>query len=353
MLNMRPIRGTEKALPKLKLQLATLLKKEPNALLKAVKAPEISTPFNVSNCPEIRLTTALVQLIYDLSIESKWPLCFDALRLNNQNRIILFDRPAQGVELTSQGLMIKCNGSWNSLDLALKNGWATELAMHKLGNTVELALWDANPLFQVEAHPEKEGNAIDLGGRSTEEWLTALTQALTIIKEAIPEWWNEFPQALHRIVPVGYHAERHNSASYAEALGLAYVSLHPNALTMAEAIVHETQHNKLNTLLQMEPVLRNGHSCWTTSPVRPDLRPLNGVLLAAHAFVPVSAMHHRLMLANAPQSQHLEFNKRRIEVLQSNQKAIDTLKEKAEPTKRGATILNGLYALDAAIRAAS
>ena len=122
---------------------------------------------------------------------------------------------------------------------------------------------------------------------------------------------------------------------------------------MAEAIIHETQHNKLNTLLQLEPVLLNGDSCWTTSPVRPDLRPLNGVLLAAHAFVPVAAMHLRLLESQSPLANGHEFEHRRKSVLASNQKAISTLKEKSRPSKRGANILNGLYALHEAISSAA
>src|SRR5207253_1395186 len=67
-----------------------------------------------------------------------------------------------------------------------------------------------------------------------------------------------------------------------------------NPLAMAEAIVHGTQHGKLNALTWLDPVLENGHTEWSPSPVRPDLRPLMGVLLAAHAFVPVAALHARL-----------------------------------------------------------
>ena len=44
---------------------------------------------------------------------------------------------------------------------------------------------------------------------------------------------------LHQVVPVGYHAETHLSASYQEALGTIYLTLHPSLMTMTEALIHE------------------------------------------------------------------------------------------------------------------
>src|SRR5690606_5269945 len=110
----------------------------------------------------------------------------------------------------------------------------------------------------------------------------------------LPELRVEIGANLQRVVPVGCDDKRHFSASYREAPGLVYLSLHPSPLTMAEAIVHETQHAKLNALGWLDPVLHNGHDTWTSSPVRPDLRPLMGVLMAVHAFIPVAALHGAL-----------------------------------------------------------
>ena len=137
----------------------------------------------------------------------------------------------------------------------------------------------------------------------------------------------------------------HLSASYAEAPGLAWLTLHPDPLTMAEAIVHETQHSRLNTLMWLDPVLHNGRREWTTSPVRPDLRPLSGVLLAAHAFVPVAAMHARLDELGHPISRSPHFKRRRAEVLQSNARGLQTVEERGQPTTTGQRIIGGLRAL--------
>ena len=134
---------------------------------------------------------------------------------------------------------------------------------------------------------------------------------------------------------------------------MAYVSLHPDPLIMAEAIVHETQHNKLNALFCLDPVLSNGRSEWTKSPVRPDLRPLNGVLLAVHAFLPVAAMYLRMEKMNHPLSLHASFSHRKQQIMESNSRAMETLNEKAIPTRVGATLLRDLGLLHKEILAAT
>ena len=111
---------------------------------------------------------------------------------------------------------------------------------------------------------------------------------------------------------------------------------------MAEAIIHETQHGKLNRLTWLDPVLRNGYTAWSESPVRPDLRPVMGVLLAVHAFVPVAALHERLALLNHPVSQTPRFKERRAEVLAGNAGGLDVVERMADPTPMGAKIVAGL-----------
>lgn len=210
---------------------------------------------------------------------------------------------------------------------------------------------DTNPLAMDEAHPDKHGNAVDLGGRHADEWISAIRDALEVVRIALPAWWEELPLSLERLVPVGYEAEKHLSASYEEAPGLAYISLHPDVLTMAEAIVHETQHGKLNVLRWLDPVLLNGLSTWTKSPVRPDMRPLMGVLMAAHAFVPIAVMHARLCEVGHPIARTHRFEERRREVLASNAEALAVVREKAEPTEPGRRLIEDLAATQAAVTA--
>jgi HEXXH motif-containing protein len=229
----------------------------------------------------------------------------------------------------------------------------TDAHLHPISPRVpaaRLATIDHNPLRFVEAHPDKHGNALDLGGHDLATWQAALDDALALIAAALPALVPELGVTLRRIVPIGFDAERHLSCSYREAPGLVYLSLHPHPLTMAEAIVHETQHAKLNLLSWLDPILANPPDERVASPARPDLRPLFGVLLAVHAFVPVAWLHHQLAALDHPIARGPEFARRRAQVLDGNAAGLRTLHEHARPTATGAKVVKALVELDLALR---
>jgi HEXXH motif-containing protein len=201
-----------------------------------------------------------------------------------------------------------------------------------------LALHDDNPLAGVEAHPHKSGSHLDLGGQPPQRWIAALEDALELVDAASPLLRDEMAELLQGFVPVGYDAQRHVSASYREAVGLVYLSLHPQRLTMAEAIVHEFQHSKMNALLARDPLLENHPDESYPSPVRPDPRPLLGVLLAVHAFVAVAAVHRRLI-----EEHHRDASEPRFEeIVAKNRDGLSTLRRHARPTPLGRRLIEDL-----------
>lgn len=212
---------------------------------------------------------------------------------------------------------------------------------------VRLALFDPNPYALHEAHPDKDGNALSLGGRSVDDWLASLRTAFTLIDEHLPAIAAEMRAMLRLVLPVGASDERHLSASYREYVGAVYLSLHRDPVTMAEALVHEFQHNKLNLLSWHYPILENGYDFLYRSPVRPDPRPLMGILLAAHAFVPVAELHRRL-LAAAPPVVDLDGVRRRLaDVVAKNEEALSVLDRHARPAPAGTLLLGRLGDLHA------
>jgi len=275
-------------------------------------------------------------------------------------RVWSFDPPVKAIRAEAETLTLT-TAEGASLDATEGDGGELISSAKRLdaffpvsdGASPVLGLADSNPLALLEEHPDKAGNAISLGDRSAEEWTQALREALELIRLALPELHAELVTSLERIVPVGFDTERHLSASYREAPGLVYLTLHPSTLTMAEALVHETQHGKLNALGWFDAVLENGQSTWTESPVRPDLRPLWGVLLAVHAFVPVAALHSRLHRLGHPLATTASFDRRRADVLAANADGLSTLKRMARPTKVGTKVLSSLEALHAAIASSS
>ncbi len=209
-----------------------------------------------------------------------------------------------------------------------------------------LALVDDNPLAAVEAHPEKSGNALDLGGEPASAWVAALAEALGLVEAQMPELRREIDLVVQQVVPVGSSRERHLSASFQEAIGTVYLSLHPQPLTMVEALIHEFSHNKLNALLEVDPVLENAFTSLHRSPVRPDPRPLHGLLLAVHAFLPVARFYEALIASGDPRGQRPEVRRRFLQIIEGNHEGVAVVAEHGRPTAIGAALVDELVRLD-------
>lgn len=221
-----------------------------------------------------------------------------------------------------------------------------ERPYHVIARDLVLALADNNPLAMVEAHPDKEGNAVDLGGREPAEWVASLRGALALIERHLPALRTEIDLLVHQLVPVGWHAERHLSASYQEAVGTIYLTLHPSPMTMAEAVLHELSHNKLNALFDLDDVLENPRDAVYPSPVRPDPRPLHGVLLAVHAFQPIARLYERMLEAGAPEAAGPAFRARYARIRELNREAAALVLEHGRPTAIGRGLIDEIRRWD-------
>lgn len=212
--------------------------------------------------------------------------------------------------------------------------------------SLHLALADNNPLQMYEAHPDKFGNAIDLGGRTDDAWCDTLREALGLIAEHLPTIRAEIDLMLHLVVPVGHDDHKHLSASYQEAIGTIYLTLHPNLMTMTEAVIHEFSHNKLNALVEIDPLLENAFWPLYTSPVRPDPRPLHGVLLAVHAFQPVARLYERMTAVGHPRAQSPDFQRRFAQIRRINHAGADVVLSNGRPTAIGRSLFEEIRRWD-------
>ena len=317
-------------------------------LLDALGEVDVLTPLlcleagqgNASELLGDAIPALLVALCFRKAISSGlvWDGPVHRVRDPTRNRVVELTPPARALYV-DRGVVELQLTDGSRVDVA---SLSTHQPLFPVRPGLELSLHDSNPLAGIELHPDKDGNAVDLGDRPPQDWVAMLDQALGVIQETLPGWHAELPQALRRVVPVGYQSQMHLSASYREALGLCYLTLHPSCLTMAEAMVHETQHGKMNALSYLDPILYNAFTEWSPSPVRPDLRPLWGVLLAVHAFVPVSVLHARLAAKNHPLSLEPSFARRRTEVLQGNLRGMQVLRKSAKPTSIGERVLRDM-----------
>ena len=333
--------------------LESALRVSPDAVLDAIGAPDVLPSLLAERSglllradARLRALPNLVCALHAAGFRPPEPLLvegpIDTLAGLPGGRIARLNAPARALLFDASGLEIElADGSHVGVSEV-----SSAVATHVIPQTsVHLCVDDTNPLSHLEDHPEKAGNAVDLAGRPVTTWLTALGEAFELIRVGLPSWFAELPTSLERLLPVGFEPERHLSASYGDAPGIAYLTLHPDPLTLAEAIVHETQHGKLNLLLWLDKVLENGRTDWATSPVRPDLRPLMGVLLAVHAFAPVAGLHARLSALEHPLTRTPRFQRRRAEVLAGNEGGLAVLRERARPTRTGARLLEDLEAL--------
>lgn len=288
------------------------------ALSRALPGP-VSPPYAISQLASLAFNQRV-------TFEGETRLTFESGALSwtrggASSRVTLPETPGADVSSASGA-----GAAWSHPYLPLRGGFA--FAEH-----------DDNPLAMVEAHPEKHGNAMSLGEHARSEWRSTLEAAYALCERYLPDLAREMSLVLHQIVPVGFDAHRHFSASYTESIGTVYLSLHPNLLTMTEALIHEFQHNKLAMLFHLDPVLENAFTPLFKSPVRPDPRPLWGVLLAVHAFLPVARLYEGMFRAGDPLVAEPPVVRRVAQVKKLNRDGCRELLANARPTPVGASLL--------------
>lgn len=335
---LRDLRALRVALGPIGSVLERALRSEPGAVFTALRRPSVGTTIRVlREAPDealarrLRATLAAELMVAGVSLPpmtlERIPdvVCLGGRRVLPGGDVSIEGRRFGAVELGAP---------------------STEVGpFHAIRGSIVLSTVDDNPLAMNEAHPDKRGNAVDLGDASATAWVDALRDALDRVARYLPVIREEADLALAQIVPVGTDDEKHLSASYREALGTIYLSLHPDPMTMTEAVIHELSHTKLNALLETGPLLENAFSPLFTSPVRPDPRPLHGVLLAVHAFLPVEALYARMADAEDPLAGTPAFARRRAQVIAKNRAGADVLLANARPTTLGAGLLDEMKSL--------
>lgn len=333
-------------------ELERLLAESPGAVASVLRAPTIGALLRClrRRAPELEFSAGVAELLATL--------CTDLALLGALPRPVRLERlPARIVSLPGRRVIELTPGSAaaelrsGELQLIARDGSRTRIALERgrdpdpqafapISTNLSLALVDNNPLAMSEAHPDKQGNALDLGGHPASAWCSSLSRSLDLIERYMPELRAEIDLYLHQIVPVGYHDRTHLSASYQEVIGTVYMTLHPQLMTMVEATIHEFQHNKLHAQLELDPLLHNAFYPLYSSPVRPDPRPLQGVLLAVHAFLPVARLYQLMREAGHEGTGSPDFERRYAQIVAGNRAAAQVLLEHGQATPVGAGLLD-------------
>ncbi|MFO7564887.1 MAG: HEXXH motif-containing putative peptide modification protein [Enhygromyxa sp.] len=344
--------------------LEQLLRESPGALASVLRAPSVGGLLRClrRRAPELEFSAGVSELLAtihtDLAFAGALPRVVSQRRLPARivslpaRRVIEIPADTERAEFHNGSIVLVSQAGrrselrFEAMEGAMEGEMEGEPSFWPITPTLVLAGVDNNPLAMAEAHPDKSGNQLDLGGRPASEWTETLAAALDLIGAYMPELRAEIDLYLHQIVPVGYDAEAHLSASYQEVIGTVYMTLHPQLMTMVEATIHEFQHNKLHAQLELDPLLHNAFSPLYSSPVRPDPRPLQGVLLAVHAFQPVARLYQLMRAAGHEATDHPDFQRRYAQIIKGNHEGATVLLEHGNPTPIGQALLDEIRRWD-------
>jgi HEXXH motif-containing protein len=165
-----------------------------------------------------------------------------------------------------------------------------------------------------------------------EEWAKLLDEAWHLLTRWHRGCAEELAAGLRALIPLGAGTEVFASSS-ANAFGAIAMSAKATATQLAEALVHEVQHSKLNALMDLVD-LTNTETGWVYAPWRDDPRGLIGMLHGIYAFVSVVEFWHvqRDLVPSAESRRaHFDFALRRRQV----RTAVDSLRGSTRLTDLG------------------
>ena len=122
-----------------------------------------------------------------------------------------------------------------------------------------------------------------------------LLGALSLLSEVWPDSLLDLAAFVRGVAAIETGTGSIFSASSASIPGAILVTIRAETMPeiVAECLIHEMSHVKLDALWAVHPLLDNGLEAIYRHPWRSDDRPMRGVLLGAHAFLNVGEMARR------------------------------------------------------------
>jgi HEXXH motif-containing protein len=177
-----------------------------------------------------------------------------------------------------------------------------------------------------------------LDAHQADAWRRQITDAWRLTTERHTAYAHELSTGLSTLVPIA-RSRRIAGASSRAAFGGLALSTKDDAAKLAEVLVHELQHSKLNAFLDLFPLVDDDSEARWHAPWRTDPRPLTGVLHGIYAFTSVVEFWHvereHLADPDATRKAHLDFAYRRHQV----REAIDNLDHADGLTKFGRRLI--------------
>ncbi|WP_433271663.1 aKG-HExxH-type peptide beta-hydroxylase [Actinosynnema sp. CS-041913] len=179
-----------------------------------------------------------------------------------------------------------------------------------------------------------------LSDNGFERWCAQLDDAWSVLVSWHRGYAAELSEGLLSIVPLT-GGEKLVGASSAAAFGAVALCEKPSADDLADALVHELQHSKLNAVLELVSLHETEDGRHFYAPWRDDPRPLNGVLHGIYAFASVVEFWHarrRHVPAHRAAAAGFAFVQRSLQV----RSAIDDIAATARLNEWGRLFLTSL-----------
>lgn len=190
------------------------------------------------------------------------------------------------VHNTPRDTQVRAMAGQVSVSLRAENSGFTPAKRHLAtarGLTLRAWIDDADPYrtFTTPGPP----NALD--PFDFLEWCKLLDEAWDILTRRHTDYARELAAALTTLVPID-PASGLAGASSAAAFGGIALPAKASAAELAETLVHEVQHSKLNALFSLVDLVHAREEGRFYAPWRDDPRPLSGMLQGIYAFVSVT-----------------------------------------------------------------
>lgn len=209
-----------------------------------------------------------------------------------------------------------------------------------------VANFELNALDEDLRLPGRYDFKFDLPLRDADliRWESPLTEGCNWINVSDARLGSEISTAVRAIIPVrSPNPEVHISATFKEAPGVMALSWTPDTPVLAEALVHEYHHGKLNTLFAADILIAGPtKEAKYYSPWRPDPRPLMGLLHGAFAFHAVATFWTKFLTAEIPFLHERRLRQRLCLLCRQTKDAVETLASKGSFTPTGSILIETL-----------
>ena len=128
--------------------------------------------------------------------------------------------------------------------------------------------------------------------RTIRSQIMSFLSAAATLESLHPACWRWMIQSVRMAIPLSHSTqERTRSWSSRTHPGAVHLDIYEGEMLILESLVHEAAHCHLYVHEANGPMIATGENGRYVSPLRPDPRPLRGILLAYHALAHICAFY--------------------------------------------------------------